>query len=365
MDIRACGARSRHDQKAGEPPWLRHSVDFFHEHGRFPRDEAEVEAQGIVEVLGRQLDVPTPSDPEAYLTGRTAERMRAEIRRRFGFRESTVADAEMLTTWLRDHVAGEVGGEIEPMIARLEARCRELVIEPPAPDRVERIARSALRAHEDRFHNSVYEQLPTATRERLDALLRPEKMSDGSDSQDAAAGSAQAALLKLLGNPGQPSLASMQDELAKLELIRGIDLPVDLFDQSSPRDLERCRQRVSVEVPRDLRRHPDAVRITWLAAFAYLRGRSLTDDLVDLLIETIHHIGARAERKVDRELFDDIKRVTGKQNLLFEICRRLALAQPDGIVREVVFPVVGEQTLRDLVKEWKATARPIAPPCAR
>jgi len=25
------------------------------------------------------------------------------------------------------------------------------------------------------------------------------------------------------------------------------------------------------------------------------------DDLVDLLIETIHHIGARAERKVDRE----------------------------------------------------------------
>src|SRR5205823_13308643 len=31
------------------------------------------------------------------------------------------------------------------------------------------------------------------------------------------------------------------------------------------------------------------------------------------------------------------------------------LDQPDGIVREVVFPVVSEQTLRDLVKEWKAT----------
>jgi hypothetical protein len=25
------------------------------------------------------------------------------------------------------------------------------------------------------------------------------------------------------------------------------------------------------------------------------------------------------------------------------------------VVREVVFPVVGEETLRDLVKEWKAT----------
>jgi hypothetical protein len=76
--------------------------------------------------------------------------------------------------------------------------------------------------------------------------------------------------------------------LAKLELIRGIDRPADLFDRASPRDLERCRQFVSVEVPRDLRRHLDAALLTWLATFVYLRARSLTDDSVDLLIETIH-----------------------------------------------------------------------------
>ena len=90
----------------------------------------------------------------------------------------------------------------------------------------------------------------------------------------------------------------------------------------------------------------------------------LTDDLVDLLIETIHQIGARAERRVDRELLDDLKRVTGKQNLLFELAGA-ALDHPDGIVREVVFPVVGEQTLRDLVQEWpRPRDRPIGPPCA-
>ncbi|UKI08291.1 hypothetical protein L3V85_36990 [Variovorax paradoxus] len=130
----------------------------------------------------------------------------------------------------------------------------------------------------NRFHNGVHERLPPATRERLDALLRPEKSGHGEsaveDAQGEAAGSAPAVLLKLRGSPGRPSLASMQDELAKLELIRGIDLPADLFDQASPRDLERCRQRVSVEVPRDLRRHPDAARLTWLAAFVYLRARS-------------------------------------------------------------------------------------------
>jgi hypothetical protein len=114
--------------------------------------------------------------------------------------------------------------------------------------------------------------------------------------------------------------------------------------------------RVAVEAPHELRRHPAASRIPWLAAFVFLRARTLTDDLVDLLIETIHRMGARAERKVERELLEDIKRVSGKHNLLFEVADADAsLAHPDGIVREVVFPVVGEQTLRDLVREWQAT----------
>ena len=53
---------------------------------------------------------------------------------------------------------------------------------------------------------------------------------------------------------------------------------------------KRYRQRVVVEAPYELRRHPEANRLTWLAALAHLRGRTLIDELVDLLIETIHHI---------------------------------------------------------------------------
>jgi hypothetical protein len=327
-------------------------LSFFSERGRFPRQESEVDLQGIAH-LSRQLEVPTPVDGEAFLGGRTAERIRSEIRVRFGFREATVADAEVLTEWLRDHVAAEAGGEIAAMVERAEARCRELSIEPPTAERVERIARAALRAHEDRFHADIYGRLSPAIRERLDQLLGAEGEGDSSAAEKAA-GSAPVPLLVLRGNPGRPSLASMQEELAKVELIRRMELPTDLFDHASPRELERCRRRVAVEAPHELRRHPDAARIAWLAAFTYLRARSLTDDLVDLLIETIHRIGARAERKVERELLNDLKRVTGKHNLLFELADA-TLAQPDGVVREVVFPVVGEETLRDLVKEWKAT----------
>ena len=68
----------------------------------------------------------------------------------------------------------------------------------------------------------------------------------------------------------------------------------------------------------------------------------------------IHRIGAKAERKVEKELLDDLKRVNGKTGMLYRLAEA-TLAQPTGVVQEVVFPVVSEATLRDIVKEWKAT----------
>ena len=101
--------------------------------------------------------------------------------------------------------------------------------------------------------------------------------------------------------PGRPSLASLQEELTNLEL---------------------CRRRVAVEAPHELRRHPAPARITWLAAFVYLRARSLTDDLVDLLIDTVHRIGARAQRKVERELLDEPQARHRKAQSPVRTCRR-------------------------------------------
>jgi Domain of unknown function (DUF4158)/Tn3 transposase DDE domain len=325
---------------------------FFRNQGRFPRTASEIDQLFVAEIA-QQLAIAAPSGFAPGLTGRTAERHRAEIRALAGFREASVADAALLEHWLRDQVAA-VGAVPDQLVAHLETRCRALSIEPPAADRIDRIVRAAIHAHDERFCAGVLDRLGPAARDRLEALLRPagNELEDPPSAQSG--GMVPALLLWLRGDPGKPSLASVQDALAKLELIRGIGLPANLFDWVLPHELERYRRRVAAEAPYELRRHPEAARLTWLSAFGYLHARTLTDDLVDLLIETIHHIGARAERRVDRELLDDLKRVSGKQNLLFELAGA-ALGQPDGIVRDVVFPVVGEQTLRDLVKEAKST----------
>jgi len=94
--------------------------------------------------------------------------------------------------------------------------------------------------------------------------------------------------------------------------------------------------------------------MTLLAAYCLLRGRELTDILVDLLLELVHRLGAKAERKVEKALVEDLKRVHGKTGMLYRLAEA-SLDHPTGVVHEVIFPVVSEATLRDVVKEWKAT----------
>ena len=130
---------------------------FFGSRGRFPRFESAVE-QRVIDALGEQLDAPAPAGDGELLTARTAERFRAEIRAYFGFREATVAVADALIVWLRDHAAPKAAGALDVLVERLETRCREQALKPPAPDRIERIVRAAQRAHLDRFHTAVYER---------------------------------------------------------------------------------------------------------------------------------------------------------------------------------------------------------------
>ena len=134
----------------------------------------------------------------------------------------------------------------------------------------------------------------------------------------------------------------MLEEIAKLEQLRALGLPPELFAGVPRRVLDVYRRRAVVEEPYELRRHPASLRLTLLAAFGVLRMQETTDTLVDLLLEIVHRLELKAERKADKELLEDLKRVTGKNNLLFQLAQA-ALEHPEGIVKDVVYPIVPEQ----------------------
>ncbi|WP_207922501.1 DUF4158 domain-containing protein [Micromonospora sp. KC606] len=315
--------------------WLK----FYTRTGRFPRGRGELPDDAVAFVT-KQLGVSAGDASLAEWEGRTAERHRAAIRSHLGFRECSVADAEKLTGWL----AGEVACKerrFEPVREELLAQCRRERIEPPADGRVERIVRSALHQAEEALCLRVVSRLPA------DVVVRVEELAGGEDD-----GPSLLALIKSV--PGNLSLDTMLTEIDKLKAVRAVGVPAAAFADVAPKVVAGWRARAMVEAPSHLARHTPQLRVTLLAALLRLRLRELTDTLVELLISTVHRIDARANKKVTQELINEFKKVTGKENLLFRIAEA-ALTAPDAVVREVVFPASGgEQTLRDLVAEFKS-----------
>ena len=216
------------------------------------------------------------------------------------------------------------------------------------------MVRSALHNAEETWFDTIAARCGPVASARLLALIDagtgPAADEDDDEDQDSVL-----ALIKSV--PGNVSLESMLTEIRKLTAIRAAGLPPGVFADVAPRVVSGWRARAAVESPSHLRRRlansPQSA-VTLLAALVAEREREVTDSLADLLIATVHRIGARAERKVTEELINAFRRVTGKENILFAIAEA-SLARPSDAVREVVFPAVsgGEQTLRELVHEYK------------
>ncbi|MGO9788927.1 MAG: Tn3 family transposase [Solirubrobacteraceae bacterium] len=306
--------------------------------GRFPRGLHEVPDDAVAH-LARQVRVTATELGSFDFASRTAKRHRTEIRAYTGFRECSVADAEALAGWLAQHVAS---GERRPERVREELilRCRAELIEPPTPERVSEIARSALHQAKQALLALIADRLDAVVVARLEALIAV------SDEDENVLGLIKAA-------PGNVSLETMLVEISKLEAVRAIGLPAGLFDGIDARIIAGWRARAAVESPVHLREHPQPTKLALLCALLYLREREVTDALAQLLISTVHRINARSEEKVITELVKDFKRVTGKETLLRKIAEA-SLGTPDDTVREVIFPVVGgEATLQDLVAEYR------------
>jgi hypothetical protein len=474
-------------------------MHFRHE-GRFPRHKQDVPG-AVVAHLAKQVAVP-PEDFLRYLwSGRTIEAHRAQIRNVDGFHVTSVADATQLAAWLSEQVLASEHRE-ERLVEALLAECRTRRLEPPSPDRLARLIRTAQYTFEQALYARTVGRLSPSAREALDALIAPppagsgledegddagdgpldasdalddrnqrgrvprgadlaqrygsvdggaedpedpegmptatdaekdgaEREENGNrdvaetgwdveallDQVEAADADADAGadtveldgreagvavpapgsrifgghvppatghsarmsrisgikgiqgvtelkgikapedltLQDLRADPGPTGLESVLQEVNKLARLRQIDLPTDLFAELSPRVLQVYRDRAAVEAPSLLRAHAEPIRLTLLAALCWSRVQEVTDGLVTLLIAVVQRMARQAERRVDREVLEEYRRVAGKTAILFRVAEA-AVTYPDGVVRQVIYPAAGgERTLTDLVKEYKSS----------
>jgi TnpA family transposase len=325
---------------------------FFQHEARFPKNKFEI-PRTILAYIAKQLSL----DPNLYAKydweGRSIKRHRVQIREFFGFRETTVQDAEEMAHWLSQHVLyhDQDPKHIETFVYN---RFRELQLEPPSAERIERLIRSVIRSHEERFFESIYKRLTPVTLQNLDDLIESVKDIKDDELEFTSDASDQITFHDLRSDSGRAGVKTIFREFQKLRTIRSIELPADLFADIPQKVIKKYKQRTITEDLRELRRHPASIRYTLLSAFFWLRSKEITDSLIELLTQIVHQIWVRAEKKVEKEILHDLRRVGNKYGILLNMAQA-AVEHPDGLIKEVLYPVVSEQTLKDLIKELKHT----------
>lgn len=213
-------------------------LKFFELEGRFPEGPDEV-PEAAVDYVAAQVRVHPSAFVKYAWSGRTIEYHRAQVRKALGFCEATVGDEDKLTVWLAEEVRPVELSE-ERLRQALLARCRMEQIEPPAASRVQRILGSTRAAFEQHFVARTVSRLSAESIARLEELV-------------AGEGAGPSVLIELKADPGQLGLDTLLSEIKKLERVRGIGLPADLFAETSEKLVAAWRARAARSYPSDLR----------------------------------------------------------------------------------------------------------------
>jgi len=307
--------------------------------------------------MAEQLSMPITALERFDWAGRTAKRQRTEILAWLGVRRMVANDWALLSTWIRTNLLPS-DHSLEQLTERTDEWLRAQGLDTTGATRLAKLLRGEVHAYVAELLHGITDCIPGPSREALDRLLgvdtedESEPATTDATPQDDL--SREISFSQLRGDAGRASLDTLLGELLKLETLRKLNLPNRAIEELPSKWRQKFRLRASVESIWDLRRHPAHVRYAIVAAFCFQRQHEIIDGLIDLLMQIIHKIDTRAEKKVEAQLLEDFRQVRGKTGVLFRLAEA-AVNHPDDCVKDALYPVVGLQTLKDLVREFKAT----------
>eukprot|EP01033_Poteriospumella_lacustris_P014918 gene14918-10666_t len=310
-------------------------LKFYVWRGRFVENLRDV-PDAAVEFVAQQIGANTADFLAIDWPKRTGRRHREDIRAYLGVRKMTPSDVAELSAWLEGKVC-PVGEGLPAMTAQVYAWCRDRALKSPTADKIDRLARAARHRFEDAFFLRLFGALNQDATTALQASL---------DIPDEVRG-----FHGLKADSGAVSLENLLNAAERLNAIRGLKLPHDAIASVGGAFRERIHRRVSQEAAWEMNRHPTVRKMGLYAVFLVCREQTITDQLVDLLIETIHKMTTKAERRVVTRVSKEVMKVQGKERLLYLIAEA-SVEAPDKTVREVVFPIVNPEKLAAVIQEY-------------
>jgi TnpA family transposase len=323
----------------------------FQYEGRFPEEGRDVPVD-ILGFVAQQLGIGVEVVENYQWDGRTARNHKRAIRDLYGFRAIIIDDQAELRDWL---MAEAMPDEHRPTyLAQLAyGRLRQLHIEPPTQGRMERLVASACHRYDQHFFKATGARLSETVRAKLIDLIHREIATTDIDNNATEDGPEQFRIHDLKTGVGAAKINNIRQVAARLAHLQEIYIPDDLFAGVPWRYLQQFAQQAAIESVSHLQRHENEDQtLTLLAVFCWVRHRKITDQLVELFITVLNDIRLRAKYRVERELLIDFIRVGGKQQLLFKLVEAM-WDNPEGIIRDVLYPLIGKERLKQLVEESK------------
>lgn len=213
---------------------------FFQYEAKFPNHKNEI-PKTVVEYIAKQINVESYLFEYYELGSRTYFNHKAQIREFFGFREVTNEDMQEMTGLLSKQVFYN-DADIESLKEEACKRFRELRIEPPTVDRLDRITRSALHTYESKFFQDTFQKLSKDTITKMDNLISELTVYDESDF-DYTDDTNTLSFSDLRSDPGRIGLESVFREVVKLRTIQQLGLAESLFSNMPQKIIKKYKQR--------------------------------------------------------------------------------------------------------------------------
>ncbi|MCP3679657.1 MAG: Tn3 family transposase [Gammaproteobacteria bacterium] len=301
----------------------------------------------LINVLAKQLGCPdiTLSNFNWHYSNTTMKRFKRLVRARLGYRIATTADIQRFIQWFMNTIATTAPTPIQS-IAHSEAYFTQHQLERPSPERLRRHTNRAQAQFEQLFFECITNELPTASQLSFDKWLRNPTATNDHDIVSPI----QLQDIKQELRELKPDKIS--DFINTLSALQNIALPMEFLETASRRLLFKYHQRIMVETSSEIAEHPKKYRYAMLAIFVYVQRPKMIDILGQSLSNSLHALKIKAETTIKRTILNDVARVKGKFDILYNLAK-LSLETPDGIISNTIYPNVSQDTLSQLTEELK------------
>lgn len=328
-------------------------MKFFQKHGYFFTDFSSV-GKDFISILAKQLNIYPHINRTFDLKSEKAKKFRHKIRAFYGYQKATEKDIESLISWLMTNVLHHM-----PTLPQCKQKAllffKERKIEPFATLKLDRYINTARQRFEQELFSRIFNNLPKNTKTIFDQLLG---LSDDEEvSGNAKISEKESILLKDLKRQSiGTSLQIAETEALKLNKLHNIVLPYAILNALPRKTIRKYYQRVMADLPGNIISREPTVKYAMLAMFCYMRTQIMTDNMVELLIKLILNMHARSESFVKKDIIQEVAKNNGKFDILMNLASTAA-AYPKGIIEDVIYPMVPQETLIALTKELMSDKR--------